>query len=38
MKYTHTAKPTFELNKESFIALKEKFGYKIYPAIITYEK
>ena len=28
MKYTHTAKPTFELNKESFIALKEKFGYK----------
>lgn len=28
MKYTHTAKNTYELNKESFKALKEKFGYK----------
>lgn len=26
--YTHTAKNTYELNKESFKALKEKFGYK----------
>jgi large subunit ribosomal protein L5 len=28
MKYTHTAKNTYELNKESFKTLKEKFGYK----------
>ncbi len=26
--HTHTAKPTFEMNKESFKALKEKFDYK----------
>ena len=30
MKHTHTAKPTYELNKESFKGLKEKFGDK-YP-------
>lgn len=28
MKHIHTAKPTHEMNKESYKALKEKFGYK----------
>jgi large subunit ribosomal protein L5 len=28
MKHAHTAKSTYELNKESFKALKDKFGYK----------
>ncbi|HEY9583378.1 MAG TPA: 50S ribosomal protein L5 [Candidatus Paceibacterota bacterium] len=28
MKHIHTAKPTYEMNKESWKALKEKFGYK----------
>lgn len=28
MKHAHTSKPTFELNKESFGALKEKFALK----------
>ncbi len=28
MKYSHTEKSTFELNKESYKALKDKFGYK----------